>query len=170
MPRGPQCTDRAPNLDRCVRPGLPCRLLAALPKSARTKRYVRKSSNFSQIYIYFFNYFFIAFTFQPYSQEVIPSTSFWNTRGHRCPPFSPPARALKIYLYVYKLYLVYCSPSIVGSVSRGRLKAVASSAGFPIYLYFTVLVNSNHLLVAPTCRLMQQHAAAAWYVAGTCWV
>ena len=38
-------------------------------------------------------FFSITFTFQPYSWEVLPSTSFWTSRCHRCRPFSPPARA-----------------------------------------------------------------------------
>ena len=41
--------------------------------------------------------FFITFTFQLNSLEVLPSAIFWTSRGHRCRPFSPPVRAFNFY-------------------------------------------------------------------------
>ena len=57
-----------------------------------------------QTYLYFFFilllFFNITFTFQPYSWDFLPSTSFWTSRGHRCRPFSPPVRAFIFLLRI----------------------------------------------------------------------
>ena len=39
--------------------------------------------------VIFFHFYFPALLVG----EVLPSTSFWTSRGHMCPPFSPPVRA-----------------------------------------------------------------------------
>ena len=39
-------------------------------------------------------FFFITFTLQPNSQEVLLSAIFWTWRGHSCRPFSPPGTGL----------------------------------------------------------------------------
>ena len=46
-------------------------------------------------HFFFFSFFSTSITFssRPYSWEILPSTSFWTSRGHKCPPFSPPVRA-----------------------------------------------------------------------------
>ena len=49
----------------------------------------------ARLLLFFFSN--ITFAFQLYSWEVLPSTSFWTSRGHRCPPFSPPATYLLFF-------------------------------------------------------------------------
>ena len=62
--------------------------------------YHQKQDNWSKLDFFFservrfFLFFFnLTFTFQPSSQEVLPSAIFWTSRGHRCRPFSSPVRA-----------------------------------------------------------------------------
>ena len=48
------------------------------------------------IYVRFFLFFFstsLLLSSLSLSWEVLPSTSFWTSRGNRCHPFSPPVRA-----------------------------------------------------------------------------
>ena len=52
------------------------------------------------------------FAFQLNSQEVLPSTTFWTSRGHRCLPFSPSACA-----FIYYRALASPFPSFIFSRS-----------------------------------------------------
>ena len=56
-PRAPECMHGSrPDLDQRVRPGFLRRPLSVSPKSARPKRYVRKSTKKSQTYLYMLVY------------------------------------------------------------------------------------------------------------------
>ena len=77
------------------------------------------------IFFSFFLFLVIAFTLQLNSYEVLPSATFWTSRGHRFLPFSPPVLAciFSAHRVRHSHFSIGCGRRVASNFTNSRFRA-----------------------------------------------